>query len=527
MLKSLYRRRRISRFSFLINFLLGIFLLVQCMPGIKRQLSRDIISAKSPEDTNQYLKAHMNDGSLYFLDRWFSFDSTNRIKAKGSYYNQNRKLIASSADTLFTIDLANVALFESNSVTGLGGKIAGQTLFMTPMAILTIYCAINPKACFGSCPTFYAWDGTKMRLMAEGFSSSIARAFEKSDIDMLYNTVINDREYKIQLTNEALETHAIKFADLLVFPRTKGERIFATPSGIFYSTHNILRPSSCNAPEGDCLAKVLAMDQSERFSAADPSDLTRKETVDVTFRNVPHGKTGLIIGSRQTLLTTFLFYQGMAHAGSKMPYYLAQVESGNAVMQRHMTKLWDLLGGIDILIRNNKGKWEKAGELHEMGPIATDLQLVTLPETAGDEINIRLRMTKGLWRLDQIALIQIDEEVLPTRIKPARVMKDSIEDDVAKNLLVDTTKYLVTFPGDRYDLVYELPDDKKDYELFLYSKGYYLEWMREPWLKEENNLMMAIMFSFPKYYLKMMAPDFKEIEPVMEKSFWNSRYVKN
>ena len=520
-------RRRIYRFSILINIGLVVLLCVHCMPGIKREISRDRILAKNQKDTNQYLKAHMNDGSLYFLDRWFSFDSTNRIKAKGSYYDQNRKLIASSADTLFTIDLANVALFESNSVTGLGGKIAGQTLFMTPMVILTIYCAINPKACFGSCPTFYAWDGTKMRLMAEGFSSSIARAFEKSDIDMLHSTVINSQEYKIQLTNEALETHAIKFADLLVFPRNEDERIFATPSGIFYSSHKILQPFSCTAPEGDCIAKVRTLDQSERFSTSDPTDITSKETVNVTFRNVPHGKLGLIIGSRQTLLTTFLFYQGMAHAGSKMPYYLAQVESGNAVMQRHMTKLWDLLGGIDILVQNNKGKWEKAGELDEMGPIAGDLQLVTLPAISGDEVNIQLRMTKGLWRLDQIALIQIDREVHPIRIKPVRVMKDSIEDEIAKNLLVDTTKYLVTFPGDRYILVYELPDNKRNYELFLYTRGYYLEWMRENWIKEENNFKMMVMFAFPKYYLKMMAPEFKKVEPGMEESFWGSRYVKN
>jgi len=514
-------------FFLLINFGLLAFICIQCMPGVKRELSRDRIAVKNQKDTNQYLKAHMNDGSLYFLDRWFSFDSTNRIKARGSYYDQNRRLVASSADTFFTIELANVALFESNVITGLGGKIGLQTLFMIPTAVITIYCAINPKACFGSCPTFYAWDGTKMRLMAEGFSSSIARAFEKSDIDMLHSTVINGREYTLRLTNEALETHALKFADLLVFPRTKGERIFATPSGIFYSSHTILQPSSCNAPEGDCIEKVMDMDQSERFSTADPSDLTQKETMNVTFTKIPGGKLGLIIGSRQTLLTTFLFYQGMAHAGSKMPYYLAQVEAGDKVMQHHMTRLWDLLGGIEILVQNKNGTWEKTGELDEMGPIAADLQLVTLPEMAGDKLNIKLRMTKGLWRIDQIALIQLDREVRPIRIKPARVMKDSIEDEVAKKLLIDTTQYLATFPGDRYDLVYELPDNKQDYELFLYSKGYYLEWMRENWIKEESKIKMAIMFSFPKYYLKMMAPEFKEVEPVMEESFWSSRYVKN
>jgi hypothetical protein len=526
--KTMKKQRIYYRFSILTNLGLLAFICTQCMPGIKREVSRDKIPVKvEKEYSRQYLKAHMYDGTLYFLDRWLTSDSGNRIQAWGNYYDQNRKLIAGSGDTCFIIDRGKVALFESNEITGLGGKIGLQTLVMAPTAIVTIYCAINPKACFGSCPTFYAWNGTKMKLMAEGFSSSIARAFEKSDIDMLYGTVTSGREYRLQLTNEALETHAVKFADLLVFPRGKDERVFASPSGVFYSTHQIIRPTACIAPEGDCLPEVLAMDQSERFSTADPEDLTCKENVDITFRNVPRGKQGLIIGSRQTLLTTFLFYQGMAHAGSKMADYLAQVESGNEMMQRHMTRLWDLLGGIEIQVRNNKGKWEKAAELDEMGPIAADLHLVTLPEIAGDEISVRLRMTKGLWRIDQVALVKIDREVQPVRIQPARVMKDSTDDEAAKKLLIDSTQYLATFPGDRYDLVYELPDGKQDYELFLYTRGYYLEWMRENWIKEENKLKMAVMFSFPKYYLKMMAPEFKEIEPVMEESFWRSRYVKN
>jgi hypothetical protein len=121
----------------------------------------------------------------------------------------------------------------------------------------------------------------------------------------------------------------------------------------------------------------------------------------------------------------------------------------------------------------------------------------------------------------------MDKEVHPLRIRPTRVMKDSVADDVAKKLLMDTTQYLATFPGNRYELIYELPENDREYEVFLYTKGYYLEWMREEWVMEEDNFKMAMMFAFPKYYLKMMTPEFKKIEPVMEESFWNSRYVKN
>jgi hypothetical protein len=363
--------------------------------------------------------------------------------------------------------------------------------------------------------------------MAEGFSSSIARAFEESDIDMLHSAVIEDKAFTLWLTNEALETHAVKFADLLAIPRKENERVFATPEGEFFITEKICKPSACIAPEGDCLEKVLEMDRSERYSTADQSDLLKKETIEITFSDAPKGQTGLIIGSRQTFMTTYLFYQGMAHAGSRMPYYLAEVERGNKKMQHHLTRIWDMLGTIEIFVQNNSGKWEKAGEIDEMGPIAADLQLLKLPDNECDEVKVKLRMTKGLWRIDQVGLVQTDRKIEPVRLSPVKVLKDSLEDEAALAALRDTVNYLITLPGDHYELTYELPDNSGNYELFLFSRGYYLEWMREGWLEEEDPLKMAVMFTFPKYYLRMAAPDFKKIEPGMEEMFWNSRYVAN
>ena len=44
---------------------------------------------------------------------------------------------------------------------------------------------------------------------------------------------------------------------------------------------------------------------------------------------------------------------------------------------------------------------------------------------------------------------------------------------------------IVALPGDAYTFTYELPENPQHYELFLSSRGYYLEWMRESWLREE------------------------------------------
>jgi hypothetical protein len=85
---------------------------------------------------------------------------------------------------------------------------------------------------------------------------------------------------------------------------------------------------------------------------------------------------------------------------------------------------------------------------------------------------------------------------------------------------------LNTYPGDTYLKNYKLPDNS-DYEFFLDTKGYYLEWMREEWIAEQNIRKAKLMFAFPGLYMRKAAKPFKKSEAEMEDRFWGSRYVKN
>jgi hypothetical protein len=196
---------------------------------------------------------------------------------------------------------------------------------------LSGYCLTNPKACFGSCPTFYTMNDEKWNLVAEGFSSSVLPVFEKRDIDMLYWTKNNGDNLKVKLTNEALETHVIRYANLLVFPHQENERVFSTEDGDrgFYSLGNLISPASCQAAEGSCLNKINQMDHVEQFSSTDSKNLAKKEEIVFSFTNEENDNQGLIIGSRQTLLTTFLFYQGLAYTGNCTGFFVSSIENGN------------------------------------------------------------------------------------------------------------------------------------------------------------------------------------------------------
>jgi hypothetical protein len=83
---------------------------------------------------------------------------------------------------------------------------------------------------------------------------------------------------------------------------------------------------------------------------------------------------------------------------------------------------------------------------------------------------------------------------------------------------------IVTQPGDAYDFTYQLPAGAQ-YELFLDSRGYYLEWMRKEWLHETQPLAALKMLLDPAQALRDLAPAFKQLEPQAEALFWSSRYA--
>jgi hypothetical protein len=517
------------------GFILFLFAVILMNCGCATTLIRGM---HDPHLINSYssaknVKVHMKDGSLFMLDSLITYETSDTIEGYGIYYDKYRDIVKFNIhksgiviDSVFKIALPDVALLEVNSIKNLRGKAIAMTLISVASLGLTTYCLINPKACFGSCPTFYTWDGNDTTLMAEGFSSSILSIYEKDDIDMLWSACPTEKIFSLRLTNEALETHTIRSANILLLPREDDSRVFATEAGDFFQTSHIQSPAQCTAPEGDCLEKVIAMDKTERYSESDRNNLISKEIIEVTFDNVPEGDLGFIIGCRQTLMTTYLFYQGLAYLGSSAGYFASRIESGDKSLQKKVDRVRQLLGGIELFIRNSDGKWVKLNEIAENGPIASDIHLIRLPRTDSKELNMRLRLTKGLWRINYLALGTLVKQVNPVIIEPSLVLSEKGNTTNPECLLRDPQNPLVTLPGDVYDLYYSFPDFPDNYEIFLKSRGYYIEWMREPWLREENHLKAALFFGMPWLFMKMAADDFKKTEPVMEESFWNSRYVR-
>lgn len=491
--------------------------------GVATRTGNLVDAGAPPADrgSSDTLKVHMKSGALYMLNAWKVDTAARVIHGTGTQYSVAR---AGTPSPETTIPLDSVALFET-STPGAAWPLGlqGVAVFTTLGAYVGVACLADPKSCFGSCPTFYLEGDDTERVHAEGFSASVASVLEERDVDALPRARLTGRRVAVLMKNEAWETHVVRRVNLLAASRPANGRVFAVSDSAFVAATSILPARSCAAMEGDCLASILALDDVERFSPADSTDLASREIVELTFPR-PVGRAGVVLTARNTLLTTFLFYQSMAYAGADMGAMVAALERGGRAFAQAQFGMARLLGGIDLEVRVGN-RWIPVGSAGEPGPIAADTKVLPLPELAetGDSLRVRLRMTRGNWRLDWVALAELGDPVAVTRVVPSLVQRDGRADGAALAKLRDSTGTLVSMPGDEYRIVYDLPAPAETLELFLESEGYYYEWQRREWIAEQDAALAAMVVTNPAEVLKRLAPAYKRGEARMEALFWESR----
>lgn len=476
---------------------------------------------------NIFLKAHLkNGGILVLLDQW-NIDTTNTfIIGNGKRYDYNRNLIYQGENRVL---LDSVALFETNGDIKNSeiNRIAGLSFLVGFDVLLGIYCLNNPKACFGSCPTFYLGDEENIHYAdAEGFSSAILPSMAYTDIDALGNKKNVDTNFTITMRNEALETHCIKDVRILYYPTNYNERVWHSVDNKFFLSDKSYSLIDARNEDNSILDLIKHKDKNEWFSLTDSTNLSSKESIYLTFDNDNSSDVGLLLDFRQTLLTTYLFYSAMGYMGNQYTEYFALLENNDS-MKTKFDAIMKELGGIDVFVLSGK-KWIYQGGFNETGPIAINQQIIPIHlKDKGEQIHVKLVLNKGFWRIDYTQLVNIKKEVTPFELLPFSITNDKEEEFV--HSVFGNKNQLNSLPGDRYKIKFKFHESYvgKNVDLFLSSTGYYLEWMRGSWLKEKNLDKLNQMVYSPKIYLKEEALLFKKYEHLMEETFWNSKIEKN
>lgn len=468
------------------------------------------------DTTAEFLKVHTKNGDVYVLEKWNVDMGSRVVSGQGLRYDRDRNPAGEIARQSVSLD--DVVLFETNRPEKLHHPEVWSMAIVTAGSLaVTGVCAANPKTCFGSCPTFYPSGESDDLPEAEGFSASIARALEATDVDSMWTTRPRSTQLSLRMRNEALETHSVEHVRILAARRPPNGRVLRAGE-TFYEATKMHAPTSCSASTGDCLADVVATDRREWSSPASATDLAEEETIDLTFPR-GRGKLGVLVVARNTLLNTFVFYQMLAYAGRDAGDWFARLEregAGGLGMDR-LASMSDIHVDAEM-----PAGWVRAGAYSELGPIAREAQLVPLPDVTGTEVHVRLRAARGNFKIEQVALAELGDAVTPVAIDPHRLTRAGADDASSLATLLRPGAHLVANPGDTYTLHFELPDT--DRELFLESRGYYYEWMRPEWLHEEDPGEVIGFLLSPARTLRRLAPKYKEAEGRMEEAFWRSRF---
>jgi hypothetical protein len=129
---------------------------------------------------------HLRDGSLVSAQQWSADGAT--LTLQGERYDPERRVVASGEIRVHRDEVAVVET-SGTGAQGNAGELALMGVLTVASVAASIGCAANPKACFGSCPTFYVATPEGPRLQAEGFSSSIASTLEEDDLDDLHDAL--------------------------------------------------------------------------------------------------------------------------------------------------------------------------------------------------------------------------------------------------------------------------------------------------------------------------------------------------
>jgi hypothetical protein len=286
-------------------------------------------------------------------------------------------------------------------------------------------------------------------------------------------------------------------------------------------------PRECTGTPNGC-SLLVARDGHEFTPGSDGHDLAARSEMVLHFDAPGSRDVGIAFTLRNSLMSTFVLYHLIALHGRHMGEFLAAIERRDLRSLLALRGFDRALGDIEVSVRQGDGGWHHAGDIGYVGPIAQGVRVVPARiDRADAPYDVRISYVRSHWRFDAInagPLVANDlhaTEVWPEVSDPGRFDAHAITEQIHGH-----GAGLVTQPGDEVRFRFAIPSTTGAQGFFLHSRGYYYEWMRREWLREENLPLARALMDDPRQALRTLAPQFHEIEPRMDAIFEASRFTR-
>ncbi len=358
---------------------------------------------------------------------------------------------------------------------------------------IAVYCATDPK-CFGSCPTFYSDSAGTPVLEAEGFSYAIAPLFEARDVDRLRALPDAYGTLRLEVRNEALETHYLNHLKLVEVRHDASEIVLTDPQGRPLVVRDPAPPALAVDRTGrDVLDEVVRHDGiTFRTDSATLAGVSESDPWDYLDLQVPVSpgadSVAIVLRLRNSLLATVLFYDLML--GDRGPGALDWLARDlQQIGPATEMGLWarEYLG-MQVAVWDGS-RYVPIARVADTGPVAWKDLAVPVPVMTPSPLRIRLSFAADNWRIDRVAAAPAWRRPESRTVALAAVIDAAGHPDsaAATNLAEPDTRYLETSAGQRFDALFDVghAPGAGSRTFLLASQGYYTEWIRQSWLRAE------------------------------------------
>jgi hypothetical protein len=476
-------------------------------------------------DIQSPLKAHMRDGSIVVYARGATIGG-GQITGRGMRYDATLQTAKESAPAISIDSVVGVESYEREINEG-------RTLLYSTLttAATVIGGAALAIIIFGSCPTIYADSVGTPVLQAESFSYSVAPLLAKRDVDRLHVTADGRGIVRLEVRNEALETHYLDQLELLEVRHARDELIVPAARAGLVAVRGVHAPTTISDRAGRDLSDLLER-ADERVFSTDSLTLARaargdsaQDHIDIVMPK-PAGRdsVAVVMRARSSLLTTTLFYDEMlaGQGASALDYVGHDLQRVTKVAQLANWYVKNL--GLRVSLLTDHGHREhQIVRLVDFGPTAwRDVAAIVPVEADGDSLRIRLTFLADEFRIDQVQVSSDVRPVEPRAIPVARVTAtDGAQRTDARDMLLRTDgRDLQTWPGQRFFVDFDVGPSSEQRTYFLAAEGYYTEWMRGSWLRAPDSSRAFAPWSQP---IAPMLRHWLETRDSLESSFFRQR----
>lgn len=432
------------------------------------------------------VKVHLVDGStvIYAAGAQIGNGQINGVGGvRHDISGRSTPVFAIALDSVVGVETFKDKINMPATVLGSAGVLAAGVVATAGLAV----------ALFGSCPTFYSDSANTPVLQGEGFSYAIAPLFEHRDIDRLRMTTGPDGILRLQVRNEALETHYINHLEVLEVRHDAGQTAVSDERGRPVLLRNLRTPASVTDRAGrNVIAQVRSLDGA--LFSSDPALVASRTSADLTdhldFSVAPPAGTdsvAVVLRLRNSLLNTVLLYEEvLAASGARSLDWMGK-DLDRISTALELGKWYTEKMGMSVQVRGDGG-YRQIAKIADTGPIAYHDVVVLVPVSADGTADVRLSFVADNWRVESIAYAS-EFERTESRVLPLAGVTSpdgSVRTDAVRSLTSADDRYLQTTPGQSFSITFDAgrPEVAGNRTFFLAAQGYYVEWMRASWLQQ-------------------------------------------